>query len=181
MIAFVLMMLSYTASPSEIVQLHPARKLICTIDPERITSNGKPIDPKIMKAKYPQFSLSIDNAGSPIEIEPRNLSAARSDLIHLTEGVPKLQGELVVMDISYEHPLIVIPPTQPGKPPVTMGKLLTMGQLIVNPMYLNFTLKQSLKVELNLQIPETSRQDLHIQAKGTCVERAFTVDKNDST
>lgn len=84
-----------------------------------------------------------------------------------------MKGQLVVMDISYENPLIVIPPTKPGTPPITMGKLLTVGQVRVHPMYLRFTLEQTLKIDLNLQIPEISRQDLHIEAKGTCVERAL--------
>ena len=173
MIEFVLMMFPHMMSISEIVQIHRGRQLICTINPEQIRSNGKPIDPLSGKTEYPQFTLSIDEEGSPIEIKPRNLAKSRSDLIHLTQGIPKMKGQLVVMDISYEHPLIVIPPTKPGTPPITMGKLLTVGQVRVDPMYLRFTLEQTLKIDLNLQIPETSRQDLHIEAKGTCVERAL--------
>ena len=85
-----------------------------------------------------------------------------------------MKGKLIVMNISYEHPLIVIPPTKPGTPPITMGTLLTVGQVKVDPMYLRFTIEQSLKIDLNLQISETSRQDLHVEAKGTCVERALS-------
>ena len=54
-----------------------------------------------------------------------------------------------------------------------MGKLLTVGKVKVDPMYLRFTIEQTLKMDLNLKIAETSRQDLHVEAKGTCVERAL--------
>ena len=84
-----------------------------------------------------------------------------------------MKGKLVVMDISYEHPLIVIPSTKPGTPPITIGNLRTVGQVRVNTTYLRFGLKQTLKIDMNLQISDTSRQDLHIEAKGTCIERAF--------
>ena len=171
MIEFVLMIVPHIISTSTIVQIQRSRKLICMISPEQITSHGKPIYSISRKNGYPQFTLSIDEEGSPIKIKPHNLAESRSDLIHLTQGVPKIKGKLVVMDISYEHPLIVIPPTKPGTPPITMGRILTVGQVKVDPLYLRFTLEKTLKIDLNLQISETSRQDLHVEAKGTCVER----------
>ena len=174
MIEFALMMISHVMSTSEIVQIQRGRQLICTINPEQIISQGKLINSTSRKTRHPQFTLSIDEEGSPIEIKPRNLAEYRSDLIHLTQGIPKIKGKLVVMDIGYEHPLLVIPPTKPGAPPMTMGRLLTVGQVKVDPTYLRFTLEQTLRVDLNLQISETSRQDLHVEAKGTCVERALS-------
>ena len=174
MIEMVLMMIPHIISTSKIVQIQRGRELICMVNPEQITSHGKPIDSISRITGYPKFTLSIDEEGSPIEIKPRNLAESRSDLIHLTQGVPKMKGKLIVMNISYEHPLIVIPPTKPGTPPITMGTLLTVGQVKVDPMYLRFTIEQTLKMDLNLKISETSRQDLHVEAKGTCVERALS-------
>ena len=173
MIEIVLMMIPHIISTREIAQIQRGRQLICMINPEQITSHGKPID-SISRKGYPEFTLSMDEEGSPIEIKPRNLVENRSDLIHLTRGVPRMKDKLVVMDISYEHPLIVIPPTKPGTPPITMGRLLTVGKVKVDPMYLRFTIEQTLKMDLNLKISETSRQDLHVEAKGTCVERALS-------
>ncbi len=114
MIEFALMMIPHTISTSELIQIQSSRQLICTINTEQITSHSKPIDSISRKTGYPQFTLSIDEDGSPIEIKPRNLAESRSNLIHLSQGIPKMKGNLVVMDISYEHPLIVIPSTKPG-------------------------------------------------------------------
>ena len=128
MIEIVLMMISHILSPREIVQIQRGRQLICTINPKQIISQGKLINSTSRKTKHPQFTLSIDEEGSPIEIKPRNLAENRSDLIHLTRGVPRMKGELVVMDISYEHPLIVIPPTKPGTPTNNDGKAPHCGE-----------------------------------------------------
>lgn len=153
--------------------LPPVYLLRCTIDPERVTSNGKPVAPTSIKSEKAEFTLTMAEGGVPIEITPRNLAEERSDLRHLTDGTPRLEGGQVLMDFAYEHPLIVLPPSEPEAPVQSMGRLRTAGLLRLNPRRLSFSFEQTMAVQMDFKIPETSRQDLKIEAKGICVERAI--------
>ena len=97
MIEFVLMMVPHIISISEVVQIERGRQLICTINPEQITSHGKPIGSISRKTRNQQFTLSVDEEGSLIDIKPHNLEESQSDLIHVTQGVPKMKGKLAIM------------------------------------------------------------------------------------
>jgi len=151
----------------------PVYLLRCAIDPERVTSNGKPVAPTSINAEKAVFTLTMAEGAVPIAITPRNLAEERSDLRHLTDGIPRLEGGQVLMDFAYEHPLMVLPPSEPGAPVQSMGRLRTEGLLRLNPRRLAFSFEQTMAVQMDFKIPETSRQDLKIEAKGTCVERAI--------
>ena len=159
--------------PSTPVALRPAFQQRCTIDPQRVTSNGKPVDPSTVKVKQAEFTLTLAEGGVPLSLSPRNLAKERPGLVHLRDGVPRLVGDRVVIDIGYEHPLMSLPPKRPGGAPQNLGLVRTEGQVRVNVRTMSFELEQTLSVEMDLKTPAQSKQDLRLEAKGFCVERAI--------
>jgi hypothetical protein len=144
----------------------------CSIDPNRVTANGEAMDPSKVKAEQAEFTLTLAEGGVPLSLTPKNFAPQRSDLLHLTDGVPRLVGDRVVLDFGYEHPLMVLPPKTPAEKPTPFGRLRTEGQLKVDVRRMSFVLEQTMSVQMDWTIPETSRQDLNLRAEGLCVERA---------
>ena len=65
------------------------------------------IDSTSRKTNNLQFTLSIEKRNRTIEVKQRIPTKARSNLIHITDGVSKNIHKLVIMDINYEHTLRV--------------------------------------------------------------------------
>ena len=157
---------------SEAVALPPAFLHRCTIDPHSVTANGEAVDPSDVKVDKSEFTLTYADGGVPLSLTPRNLANPRPDLLHLTDGIPHVEGDRVVLDFGYEHPLMVLPPNPPDGEPTPFGRLRTEGQVEVDVKRMSFVLQQMSSIHLDLSIQETSRQDLILTAEGVCVERA---------
>ena len=144
----------------------------CRIDPNKVTANGEPMDPSKVKAEQAEFTLTLAEGAIPLSLTPKNFAPQRSDLVHLTDGVPRLVGDRVVLDFGYEHPLMVLPPKTPAEQPTPFGQIRTEGKLKVDVRRMSFVLEQTISVQMDWTIPETSRQDLNVRAEGVCIERA---------
>ena len=130
------------------------------------------MDPSKVKAAQAEFTLTLAEGAIPLSLTPKNFAPQRSDLVHLTDGVPRLVGDRVVLDFGYEHPLMVLPPKTPAEKPTPFGQIRTEGKLKVDVRRMSFVLEQTISVQMDWTIPETSRQDLNVRAEGVCIERA---------
>lgn len=164
------------ASPAKAEALKPAFLQRCQVDPTQVVANDQPVDPGEVKVEQSVFTLTLAEGAIPISITPRNLAVERDDLVHLSDGVPRLDGDRVVLDIRYQYPLMNLPPSDPGESSATLGRVLTEGQLKVDVRRMSFELEQTMSMHLDLNIPVSSRQDVVIKAKGTCIERAMPVE-----
>ena len=92
------------AAEKPAVELPAAFLQRCRIDPNKVTANGEPMDPSKVKAEQAEFTLTLAEGAIPLSLTPKNFAPQRSDLVHLTDGVPRLVGDRVVLDFGYEHP-----------------------------------------------------------------------------
>ena len=126
------------------------------------------MDPSKVKAEQAEFTLTLAEGGIPLSLIPKNFAPRRSDLVHLTDGIPRLVGDRVVLDFGYEHPLMVLPPKTPAEKPTPFGQIRTEGQLKVDVKWTSFVHEQTMAVQMDWILPETSRQDLDLKAEGVC-------------
>ena len=113
----------------------PAYNLICTVDPLSAIANGKPAAKGIKTSA--RFTLTMTEEASPITIT------------HLHQNEPKRVGELVHYPIRYQQPLFPPSETLTLKEAHDFAHIHINGQLIVDPMQMQF------------------------QLSGTCVERSI--------
>lgn len=149
----------------------PAYQLICKVDPETATADGKPT-PRTIKTTA-RFTLTMAEGAMPIAITPRNLGAPPEHITHLLQDQPRRVGEHVLYRIEYEQPLFPPSEAMTLKEANDFARIHVIGQLNVDPMRMRFQLQQTVSIRMNPSVPITDKKDLHLQLSGTCVERAI--------
>ena len=149
----------------------PAYNLICTVDPRSAIADGNPAPEGIKTAA--RFTLTMAEGALPITITPRNLAAPPDNITHLHQDKPRRVGDLVHYPIRYEQPLFPPSETLSLKEANDFARIHITGQLTVDPMQMRFQLEQIMRIHTNPAVPVTSRKDLRLQLRGTCMERSI--------
>ena len=151
------------------IALQPAYELVCRPDHTQTIVNGK----AEVSKKDAQFSLQLDANDEPVAILPTNLATDSDQIIHQINEKPLRDGERITYRIGYKQPL------SPSNGDATLEGLSQLahiavsGNLEVNTKTLTFQLQQTFQMKLNVNMPITQQDDLHIQFKGACIKQAL--------
>ena len=151
--------------------LTPAYELVCRPDHTQTIVNGQPA-PEDSK-KDAQFSLQLDANDAPVAILPTNLAADSDQIVHQVNEKPLRDGERVTYRIGYMQPLFPSNGDATLEGLSKLAHIAVSGDLEVNTTTLTFELQQTLRMKLNVDMPITKQEDLHIQFKGACVKQAL--------
>ena len=151
--------------------LTPAYELVCRPDHTQTIVNGQPA-PEDSK-KDAQFSLQLDANDAPVAILPTNLAADSDQIVHQVNEKPLRDGERVTYRIGYMQPLFPSNGDATLEGLSKLAHIVVSGDLEVNTTTLTFELQQTLRMKLNVDMPITKQEDLHIQFKGACVKQAL--------
>lgn len=151
--------------------LTPAYELVCRPDHTQTIVNGQPA-PEDSK-KDAQFSLQLDANDAPVAILPTNLAADSDQIVHQVNEKPLRDGERVTYRIGYMQPLFPSNGDATLEGLSKLAHIAVSGDLEVNTTTLTFELQQTLRMQLNVDMPITKQEDLHIQFKGACVKQAL--------
>ena len=151
--------------------LTPAYELVCRPDHSQTIVNGQPA-PEDSK-KDAQFSLQLDANDAPVAILPTNLAADSDQIVHQVNEKPLRDGERVTYRIGYMQPLFPSNGDATLEGLSKLAHIAVSGDLEVNTTTLTFELQQTLRMKLNVDMPITKQEDLHIQFKGACVKQAL--------
>ena len=153
------------------VALTPAYELVCRPDHTQTIVNGQP-EQEVSK-KDAQFSLQMDANDEPVAVLPTNLSADSDQIVHQINEKPIRSGEQITYRIGYMQPLF---PSN-GDPSLEglskLAHIAVSGDLEVNTKTLTFKLQQTFRMNLNLNMPITKQEDLHIVFKGDCIKQSL--------
>ena len=153
--------------------LTPAYELVCRPDHTQTIVNGQPA-PEDSK-KDAQFSLQLDANDAPVAILPTNLAAESDQIVHQVNEKPLRDGERVTYRIGYMQPLFPSNGDATLEGLSKLAHIAVSGDLEVNTTTLTFELQQTLRMKLNVDMPITKQEDLHIQFKGACVKQELNL------
>ena len=151
--------------------LTPAYELVCRPDHSQTIVNGQPA-PEDSK-KDAEFSLQLDANDAPVAILPTNLAAESDQIVHQVNEKPLREGERVTYRIGYMQPLFPSNGDATLEGLSKLAHIAVSGDLEVNTTTLTFELQQTMRMKLNMDMPITKQEDLHIQFKGACVKQAL--------
>jgi len=137
---------------------HPAptpTTLVCSIDPTRVISDGRSVDPNSLGPGT--FTLELPANGTPPRIDPGSLIPPESAVVvHEDSPPPRLQGDQVIYSFSYWQLVARV-----------------IGQLQVSLSDRSFVLDQIIRVSMKQGDGQPAVQnDLTIRALGDCVTPA---------
>ena len=153
------------------VALVPATELVCRPDHTQTIVNGQPA-PEDSK-KDAQFSLQLDANDEPIAIAPTNLAADSDQIVHLINEKPVRDGERITYRIGYIQTMFPSNGDETLEGLSKLAHIAVSGDLKVNIKMLTFQMQQTLRIKLNVNMPITKQEDLHMQFKGACVKQAL--------
>ena len=153
------------------VALTPAYELVCRPDHRQTIVNGQP-EHEFSK-KDAQFSLQLDANNEPVAILPINLSADSDQIVHQINDKPLRDGERITYRIGYMQPLFPSNGDTTLEGLSKLAHIVVSGDLEVNTKSLTFQLQQTLRMKLNVKMPITKQDDLHMIFKGNCVKEVL--------
>ena len=153
------------------IALTPSYELVCRPDHTQTIVNGKP-EPEISQ-KDAQFSLQLDANDEPIAILPTNLAEESDQIVHQINEKPLRNGERITYRIGYMQPLIPSNGDATLEGLSKLAHIAVSGDLEVNIKTPTFQMQQTLRIKLNVNMPITKQEDLHMQFKGECVKQAL--------
>ena len=149
--------------------LTPAYELVCRPDHTQTIVNGQPA-PEDSK-KDAQFSLQLNANDEPMAIAPTNLAADSDQIVHLIDEKPVRDGERITYRIGYMQPMFPSNGDATLEGLSKLAHIAVSGDLQVNTKTLTFQMQQTLRIKLNVNMPITKQEDLHMQFKGACVKQ----------
>ncbi len=153
------------------IALTPAYELVCRPDHTQTIVNGK-AEAEVSQ-KDAQFSLQLDANNEPVAILPTNLAADSDQIIHQINEKPLRDGERITYRIGYMQPLIPSNGDATLEGLSQLAHIAVSGDLEVNTKTLTFQLQQTFQMKLNVNLPITQQDDLHIRFKGACIKQAL--------